>query len=547
MKDSNFLSPSVLLQRSRFPCSLVRPPSHVMPRSSVRALLVLALTSVPAFAQAPAASPSAPASAPAATAPAPTTPFTVEDAIALALKNNFDLQVQGYALENARDNVAIQEAGFDPTITASARRNVNQQASVTNRLDDLNAIIREGPRSDTTTVSAGVTLPRNPLTNGSLALNTNISRSATNSSNQLLNPAFNHGVSATINQPLLNGAGRHMAIAALMRAKLGVNIAAINYRSRVLQVISDTENAYYNLVAARETLRIRQNSLDYSQKLFEENQARRTTGVATDLDVLTSEVGVATARSGVIQADQAIRDAEDRLLNLINMPNFEVQIGPVALADYREGAPNFAASYKMARELYPDTLSREETIKQLQLDLETARRNQLPDLDFIASLGYTARSTNAGYEQVIANLPNDHGNNWSLALNYSMPWGKHADKARYRQAQSSLLSQKVQLEQLQQSLVVNVRAAVRAIETFLATVEIRTKATELAARQYDQQKARYDAGLSTSRLVLLAQDDLENARFNELSARVSLRRAVAELHRLEGSSIERFGVKVPTP
>jgi outer membrane protein len=348
-----------------------------------------------------------------------------------------------------------------------------------------------------------------------------------------------------LNQPLLNGAGRHMATAALQRAKLQVNIASIGYRSRVLAVIADTENAYYNLVAARETMRIRQNSLEYSQKLFEENQARRTTGVATDLDVLTSEVGVATARSGVIQAEQSIRDAEDRLLTLINTPDFETRVGAVALPDYREGAPNFATSYKLAREYYPDTLSTEEAIKQLQLDLETARRNQLPDLDLIASLGYTARATNAGYQQAIANLPNDHGNNWSLALNYSMPWGRHAEKARYRQAQSSLLSRKVQLEQLEQSLLVNVRSTVRAIETFLSTVELRTKATELSARQYDQQKARYDAGLSTSRLVLLAQDDLETARFNELAARVSLRRAVAELHRLEGTSLQRFGVQLP--
>ena len=543
MKDSNFRSPSVLLQRNRFLCSVFRPLSFVMPRSFVRALLALSLTSVSTFAQAPAASNAVPA--PAAAGADNGVPFTLEQAIALALKKNFDLQVQGYALENAKDNVAIQEAAFDPTINASARRNLNQQASQTNRLDDINRITTVGPRSDSTTVSVGATLPRIPQTNGSVSVNTNISRSATNSSNALLNPAFNHGVSATLNQPLLNGAGRHMATAALQRAKLGVNIASIAYRSRVLAVIQDTENAYFNLVAARETLRIRQNSLEYSQKLFEENQARRTTGVATDLDVLTSEVGVATARSGLVQAQQAIHDAEDRLLNLLNQPDFEVRVGPVALADYREGAPNFANSYKLAREYYPDTLSREETIKQLKLDLETARRNQLPDLDLIASLGYTARSTSAGYEQAISTLPNDHGNNWSLALNYSMPWGRHAEKARYRQAQSSLLSQEKQLEQLEQSLIVSVRSAVRAIETFLVTVDLRQKATELSARQYDQQKARYDAGLSTSRLVLLAQDDLETARFNELSARVSLRRALADLHRLEGSSIQRYGVELP--
>ena len=504
-----------------------------MPRSLVRALLVFILPLASALGQ---ASPTASTNA------AGDRPMTLQDAIAMALKKNFDLQVQSFSVATAKDNVAIQDAAFDPTITASARRSLNQAASTTSRLDGT---ATTGPRSDSTTMSVGATLPKIPATNGSLSVTTNVARSGTNSNNSLVNPSFTHGVSANLNQPLLNGAGRHMATAALTRAKLGLNIATITYKSRVLSVISDTENAYYNLVAARETLRIRQLTLEYNQKLFEENQARRTTGVATDLDVLSADYGVANARRGVVQAEQSVRDAEDRLLNIINLPEFEARIGAVSFDEYRDGAPAFATSYKRAREYYPDTLSSEEAIKQLQLDLETARRNQLPDLNLTASLGYTARATNAGYQQAIANLPNDHGNNWSLGLNYSMPWGNHADKARYRIAQSNLTSRKLQLEQLEQQLLVNVRTAVRAVQTNLTAVEIAAKATELATRQYEQQKARYDAGLSTSRLVLLAQDDVENARFQELSARLALRRAAAELHRLEGSSIERFKVQLP--
>jgi outer membrane protein TolC len=513
-----------------------------MPRLFVRALLAFCASFATAIGQTPPAASAQPATT---TAQGNGKPFTLEDAIALALRKNFDLQIQSFNVENAKDAIAIQEAAFDPTITASARRSLNQQASTTSRLDDVTGTTREPPRTDTTTMSVGATLPRIPATNGSLSVNTNISRVATNTPNALLNPNFGHGVSANLNQPLLAGAGRFNATSALQRAKLGLNIATINYKSRVLAVIADTENAYYNLVAARETLRIRQLTFQYNTKLFEENQARRSTGVATDLDVLSAEVGVATSRRGIIQAEQSVRDAEDRLLNLINVPDFEVRVGPVAFDDYRGGAPTFANSYKLAREYYPETLSIEEAIKQLQIDLETARRNQLPDLDLLASLGYTARATSAGYQQVIANLPNDHGNNWSIALNYSMPWGKHADKARYRTALTNLTSRKLQLEQLEQSLLVNVRSAVRAVETNLAAVEIAAKGTELAARQYDQQKARFDAGLSTSRQVLLTQDDLENARFAELNARLALRRAAAELNRLEGSSLERFRVQLP--
>lgn len=515
-----------------------------MPRPLVcAALLASCVTLAPAFGQNPAATPAQPAPAPApATAPAGSErPFSLEDAIALALKKNFDLQVQAYAVDNAKDVVTIQEAAFDPTLTANASRTVNQNASNVSLLDGAQ---REGTRTDNTTLRVGAS-ERISATNGTVSVTTNVSRGTNSSSNQILNPAFGHGVSANLNQPLLNGAGRHVATAALERAKIGLTIAGINYKSRVLAVISDTENAYYNLVAARETLRIRQLTLEYNQRLFEENQARRATGVATDLDVLSAEVGVATARRNLILAERNVRDVEDRLLNLINLPTFDVRVGPVAFNDYREGVPSFAHSYKRAREYYPDTLSAEETIKQLQIDLQTARRNLLPTLDLNATLGYTARATSAGYQQAIANLPNDHGNTWTLGLNYSMPWGRHADKARYHTAQTNLASQKVRLEQLEQALIVNVRTAVRAVESSLAAVEIAAKATELASRQYEQQKARFDAGLATSRQVLLVQDDLESARFQELSARLDLRRAAAELHRLEGSSLERFRVQLP--
>jgi outer membrane protein TolC len=215
----------------------------------------------------------------------------------------------------------------------------------------------------------------------------------------------------------------------------------------------------------------------------------------------------------------------------------------VAFADYRDSAPDFARSYKAARDNYPDTLSAEETIKQLEIDVATAKRNRLPSLTLNASLGYN--TTDTSYNEVITSLASDHGDSRSVSLVYSMPWGMRADRARYRSTLSGLNAQKARLEQLEVQLLVSVRSAVRAVETNVASVQIAAQATQLAAKQYDLQKARFDAGLSTSRLVLQAQDDLETARVNELSAKATLWSALAELHRLEGSSIQRFGVQLP--
>lgn len=507
-----------------------------MPRFYARVLFALFAIASLARAQNP---------ADASTAPiviAPDRPLTVEEAIALALQKSFNLRIQALSVENTRENVVIQEAVYDPTFTAGLTRSLSQAASTTNRLDGTAA---QGPRNDNTNARFGATLPRITATNGVVTLNANVSRAGTNSINSLLNPSYGNTVSATLNQPLLRDFGRQAALVAIQQAQLSLVIANIGYKSAVLTVIADTENAYYSLVAARQALRIRELTFEGARRLFDETSARRSSGVATDLDVLSAEVQVENGRRAVVQQEQTVRNAEERLLNLINVPTFDVRPGPVAFDTYRDGSPNFAQSYKLARDFYPDTLSAEQLIKQAELNLDTAKRNTKPDLNLQATLGYTARPTDVSYVETISNLPHDHGNNWSLNLNYTLPWGRRADQARYRQAANSLTSQKIRLEQIEQQLVVSVRIAVRAVETNRVAADIAAKATELAARQYDQQKARYDAGLSTSRVLLQFQDDLENARFNELSAQLALRQAVAELRRLEGTSLQRFRVEMP--
>ncbi len=469
---------------------------------------------------------------------APAAPLTLEECIARAMKKNFDLQISGFSTDVAKEALNVAQAGFDPTITASANRGLTQAASTTSSLDGTTAT---GPRADNTSGSIGV----NQLlsqTNGTLGLSTGVTRAGTNSRFSTLNPVFGDSITATLSQPLLKNAGGTVAKANVERNKLGLSIAQLNYQSSVLTVVLNTETAYNNLVSARETLRIRQLSLDLAQKLFDENQARRTTGVMTDLDVLTAEVGVNNARLAVIQAEQGVRTAEDALLQLMNSDSFDQRPGSVAFAELKGEAPAFDASYKLARDNSPDYLAQAKAIQQSEIDLTTAKSAKLPSLNLNGSLGYTANDKS--YSDAIGNLPTDHGNNWSLGVIYTMPWGMKADNARYRSALATLNSQKTRLAQLDQSLIVNVRTAVRSVQTNLASVEIAAKATELSVRQYEAQKARFDAGLSTSRLVLQAQDDLETARFNELSAKVSLRNALAQLHRLETSSFQRFGIQL---
>jgi outer membrane protein TolC len=136
-------------------------------------------------------------------------------------------------------------------------------------------------------------------------------------------------------------------------------------------------------------------------------------------------------------------------------------------------------------------------------------------------------------------------NSWQVDLTVSYPWGRVSDKARYRQSLSLLNQQTLTVRQLEQSILVQVRSAVSAVETNSEKVKIAALAAEFSTREYDLENARFSAGLVTSRDVLQTQSDLENARVAELQARINLQNSISSLHRLEGSSLERFHIAMP--
>ena len=142
-------------------------------------------------------------------------------------------------------------------------------------------------------------------------------------------------------------------------------------------------------------------------------------------------------------------------------------------------------------------------IDQLRLDLLTAEDARQPSLDLGASVNLNSHEN--GVFDATTQPFTGRGYDWQLGLTLTLPWGLRAQNALYRQALNNYNSQQTTVQQLDQNLLVQVRSAVRAVESAKESVSIATLASQLAAEQFDQQKAQYDAGLATFRFVEDAQ------------------------------------------
>ena len=472
-----------------------------------------------------------------APAASPATPeLTLAQCITRALQKNFDLEIGRYGPAIAQDSIEIAKAGFDPTLSLTSSRSFTQQPGSLSTLDGSAA-----PTSDNT--NTRLALSQRIATGATVGVSTRLSRSSSNSSFNTLNPAYNADATLSVSQPLLRGFGSAVTQSTIKRATLGLQRANLDYKTQALNVIQNTENAYANLAFAREQLAVRNFSFALANRLFDEAKIRRDTGVATNLDVLTAEVGVANARRNVILAEQSVKDRQDALLALIGRFELDSAVGAVSFPAISDATPLFASSYQLAKQNQPDYLSSQAAIEQLRLDLRLAKNAQLPTLNLGGALGYTGRqgSADAAYRQI----PDLDGYAWQLDLSLSVPLGFRGDKAAYRQSLATLSREQTRLRQLEQNIEVQVRSAVRSVETNLESVKIATFAAKLSEQQYELEKARFDAGQSTSRRVLQAQEDLETARISELQAKVSLQGAITALHRIEGSSLQRYAVTLP--
>lgn len=479
-----------------------------------------------------------------------TAPLTLEECVARALEKNFDVTLQRLTTSSAANDVQIAKATYDPSLSLETGRSFNKSApdtTIVSTTDPSTGVVTTTSQNSystkTTSDDTRLSVTQKVVTGATVTATGVLDRSyrkPTTSSG--LNPAYTGNVGLVVKQPLLKGAGTGVNRAAIERAKLGLSRSNNDLKSTVLTVVRNVESAYYNLVFAREQRDVRRFSLEVAQKLLEENKARRATGVATDLEVLQSEVGVANAQRDLLLSNQTVRNNEDTLLQLIGRFEFDQTPGLVRFADESIPAVSLDQSYKLARENQPDYLSSSLAIEQYKLDVKTTKNARKPQVDLTGSVGQASKENS--YSRASNEVWDGKGYNWQLDLSVSVPWGMRADTARMRTAQITLIREQAHLQQIEQNILVQVRTAVRAVETSLENVRITSLALELSQKQFEQEKARYEAGLSTFRFVQQSQAELDTARVNSLQARVNLRIAYADLAKLEGSSLPRYKINL---
>lgn len=464
--------------------------------------------------------------------------LTLQECIEQALLKNLSLQADRVDPMIAQEQTEVARGEFDPTLNVIANTRTNQQSTSQSDLEGS-----DGPRNEN--LGGRIALDKKVDSGGTVTVSTNASKLLTNSEFSTLNPAYDADVSVSVRQPLLGGFGTDVNRASRNRALVGVDRADFVLQGRVLDVVLETERAFYNLAFQRATLKVRQTARDVAQQFLEENRFRRSSGMATSLDVTQAEVGLADQAALVLDSEQAVSDSEDLLRTLIGDLTFDAPISDLEVDLTTDTVPTVAVAYGVALKKQPEYNAALSFSEQLKYDVILARSGSRPTLDLGGAVGYTGRDDSFGnaYEGV----PTGDGYHWQVDVVYRVPWGQREGKARLQQAELVQRREEMRIQDLEQAMMRDLRTAIRAAETGLERVRIAQLRTQLSQQEYELEKAKFEAGLSTSRLVLDAQQRADAARVSEFQSYVGLKNAWSGLRRVQGVSLETYGISMLPP
>jgi outer membrane protein TolC len=474
---------------------------------------------------------------------------SLADAAVRALENNLDISLSRHTKESRLADIVIEQAKFDPTVSVNG-----QYLRTVDPLNrpvfgatgfQLNQITTFDQRNHLLTFDASTNL----ITGGNVDLHYSPARNSVNqdvAEGFLFNPAWAGGLFFTVTQPLLKNAGVAVNTTFIKIAQNNATVEQHIFRDRVLTVIALVEQNYWELVFAKENVKVAQAALKAAEELLATNRIKAKAGVMSVVDVLQAEAAVASRVEQILVAEKAIRDEEDQLRTLLNPGEVElrqtVRLTPVdAPITYLETL-SLEEAIETAIEQRPEVAQAKKNIESSQLNKQFARNQLLPTLSVQGTMGLSGLGSDYG-DAFTRNFSGDFYN-YGAGLLFSYPLGNRSAISTYNKRKLDAKNAEVTLASVRHQIILGVREAVRRVQTDFKRIETTRSARILAEKQLQTEQERLRVGLSTTRFVLDFQRDLATAQGNELRAIVDYNRALSNLERQKATTLDRYHLEL---
>ena len=484
--------------------------------------------------------------------------LSLNDAIIRALSNNVSIKVESFNSKVKKETIMERLSEFDATLglELSTGRKTQQLASA---FSSPNRMENDNDNWD-------LSLSQKLVTGANYQFDFTNNRNKTNSATAGLNPSYSSEFQLSLTQPLLKNFGIDLNKRNIHIAKNEVDISDHEFKTKVIETVSEVENTYWDFVFTLGDLEVKQKSLERAKDLQRRVKAQVLVGTMAPIETLQAESEVASREEFLLTAQDAIDDNQDKLKNILNIDFSSPQgISPI----YPSTQPNvliedfdFNEIMKMALSNRPDYLAKKKDLENKDILVKYQENQIYPSVDLVGSLGINGLSGEAititsgtfqgtsayggGYGNSLTDALSTNYYDWEFGVKFSYPLGNRSAKSKLSASRLEKAQLILGIKDLEKKIILEVRESARQLTTDSKRIKAATIAKKLAEEKLKAEEKKFEVGLSTSFNVLKFQEDLAEAQSNEIKTIIDYKQSRIRFRKSIASTLKHHDVTLTT-
>jgi outer membrane protein TolC len=544
--------------------------------------------------------------------------LSLSDALALALENNYDIAISRYYMDLADLDIlrakagdtlfgsgatvnsftqggylstaatgggpgattggaAAGTAGLTLNASGAGPTPANLDPYVTSAIQLQRQRIPQtsifSPSSTTNTDSYNFTYNQGFLTGTTLQVGFTNSRITSDSPFSDYSPQLSSSFTATVTQPLLQGAGVFVNKRYIYQAINNRRITDSTFRQQILYTVNQVENIYWGLVNAYEDVQAKQRALEQTTKVSADNRKQLEIGTMAPLDVTNADQAVASDKQALISSQSALNFQQQIIKQAIarNL-NDPALVAAAVIPTDRVSLEQLPEENEPIDDLVQDAFRQSPvleqavlTLKNDEISLKGAKNGLLPVVNVFGFYGATAAGgaqspnclnifsasggpcppntvPNIGYGTVLNNLINSSGPDKGVGFNVNIPLRNRPAQAAQAQALIEYRQAELRLEQLYTQIRISVVNSMFALTNDRAQVQASIAARDYAEQSLTAEQKKLNLGASTTALVLQQQRSLAVSDNALLQANATYAKDRAALYQTLASTLKHYGI-----
>lgn len=408
--------------------------------------------------------------------------LTKEEAVALALENNYGVKIAKNAVSVAENNKSILNTEFLPTVSSSAGATYN--------LDNTEAEFSDG----STTVLNGA-------------------------------ESSNYNASVSLDYTIFDGLGRRYNY---KRLKEQYRLSELQARETIENTIIQLFSVYYNVAQLTDNLNTLEETLNITKDRLTRAEYQFEYGQNTKLEVLNAEVDINNDSINIINIKQDIKNAK-RDLKLV--------LGKTYTTDYDvETEVEFTLQfqkdslYQKAKSRNVALLQTESNIAISTLDINSGKSAYLPTIGLTGTYGWNKNNNNAAS---FVSVSTNTGLSGGLNLSWDLFDGG-STITTVRNARVNLETQKLEKENILLSIERDFNNAWDNYLNKLEIYSIQEKNIRTAENNFERTHEKFKLGQVNSIEFRQAQLNLLNAELSRNEAKFAAKLSELEILQISG-------------